>query len=206
MRLAGYSILFFGLMVPIIVRGYLVFNKWYFIDTSGGYTFLMGNLSQYPGTGFEPYPVFEDWIKKYGIFVSLKNSLRIVWEGFYADPLAFLQMYLRKLFFIFSSYESASNLSYYVFSEFSEVLKNSISGFGLIAALGFWGVMFSWRQRHKFSLVYIYLVGLTLGIWLFYPVSRFRYVLLPWLILIGAYALISFMADFVKKKKSKTFA
>jgi tetratricopeptide (TPR) repeat protein len=206
LRLTGYSILFFGLMIPIIVRGYFVFNKWYFIDTSGGYAFLMGNLSQYPGTGFEPYPVFEDWVNKYGIFVSLKQSLWIVWEGFSTDPLAFVQMYLRKLFFIFSSYESASNLSYYVFTQFSEVLKNSISGFGLIAALGFWGVMFSWRQRHKFSLVYIYLVGLTLGIWLFYPVSRFRYVLLPWLILIGSYALISFIAEVITKKNLKTFA
>jgi tetratricopeptide (TPR) repeat protein len=206
LRLTGYSILFFGLMIPIIVRGYIVFNKWYFIDTSGGYAFLMGNLSQYPGTGFESYPVFDDWINKYGIFVSLKQSLWIVWEGFCADPLAFVQMYLRKLFFIFSSYESASNLSYYVFTQFSEILKNSISGFGLIAALGFWGIMFSWRQRQKFSLLYIYLVGLTLGIWLFYPVSRFRYVLLPWLILIGSYALISFIADAITKKKLKTFA
>jgi tetratricopeptide (TPR) repeat protein len=206
LRLTGYSILFFGLMIPIIVRGYFVFNKWYFIDTSGGYAFLMGNLSQYPGTGFEPYPIFDDWINKYGIFVSLKQSLWIVWEGFCADPLAFVQMYLRKLFFIFSSYESASNLSYYVFTQYSEVLKNSISGFGLIAALGFWGIMFSWRQRHKFSLVYIYLVGLTLGVWLFYPVSRFRYVLLPWLILIGSYALISFIADAIRKKELKAFA
>jgi tetratricopeptide (TPR) repeat protein len=206
LRLTGYSVLFFGLMIPIIVRGYFVFDKWYFIDTSGGYAFLMGNLSQYPGTGFEPYPVFDNWIDKYGIFVSLKQSLWIVWEEFCSAPLAFVQMYLRKLFFIFSSYESASNLSYYVFTQFSDVLKNSISGFGLIAALGFWGFMFSWRQRHKFSLVYIYLIGLTLGIWLFYPVSRFRYVLLPWLILIGSYALISFIAEAVTKKKLKTFA
>jgi 4-amino-4-deoxy-L-arabinose transferase-like glycosyltransferase/tetratricopeptide (TPR) repeat protein len=206
LRLAGYSIIFFGLMIPIILRGYLVFNKWYFIDTSGGFTFLMGNLIQYPGTGFEPYPVFENWINKYGILVSLKQSLWIVWEGFCADSLAFVQMYLRKLYFIFSSYESASNLSYYVFTQFSEVLKNSISGFGLISALGIWGIMFSWRQRHKFSLVYIYLVGLTLGIWLFYPVSRFRYVLLPWLILIGSYALISFIAEAIARKKLKTFA
>lgn len=206
LRLTGYSILFFGLMIPLIVRGYLVFHKWYFIDTSGGYAFLIGNLSQYSGTGFEPYPVFDDWINKYGIFISLKQSLWVVWEGFIADPLAFAQMYLRKLFFIFSSYESASNLSYYVFSQFSEVLNNPVSGFGFVAALGFWGIMFSWRRRRQFSLVYIYLVGLTLGIWLFYPVSRFRYILLPWLILIGSYALVSFISEAFLKKKLKSLA
>lgn len=206
LRLGAYSVLFFGLMIPLIVRGYLVFDKWYFIDTSGGYAFLIGNLSQYPGTGFEPYPVFEEWVKKYGIFISLKQSLQVIWEGFLADPLAFIQMYLRKLFFIFSSYESASNVSYYNFSQFSPVLKNPISGFGLIAALGFWGIMFSCRRRRQFSLVYIYLAGLTLGIWLFYPVSRFRYILLPWLILIGSYAFVIFISEVFSKIKLKSVA
>ncbi len=206
LRLGAYSIVFFGLMVPLIVRGYLVFDKWYFIDTSGGYAFLAGNLSQYPGTGFEPYPVFDEWIKKYGLFISLKQSLWVVWEGFLADPLAFVQMYLRKLFFIFSSYESASNVSYYAFGQFSGVLKNPVSGFGFIAALGLWGIAFSLRRRHQFNLVYIYLTGLTLGIWLFYPVSRFRYVLIPWLILLGAYALVTFVSETFSKSKLKSVA
>ena len=78
---AGYAILFFGLMIPLIIRGFLVFNEWYFLDTSGAYVFLLGNLSQYPGTGFEYYPLFESWVGKYGISLSFSQALSIIWDN-----------------------------------------------------------------------------------------------------------------------------
>gem|GEM_PF-1975237 len=205
-KLVGYTALFFGLMIPLIVRGYLVFDKWYFLDTSGSYVFLLGNLSLYPGTGFEHYPLFESWIQKFGLFLSFKQAFSIVWDNLISNPWAFAQMYLRKLFFIFSSYEAASNVSYYAFAQFSKALKIPVSGFGFIAALGFWGVIFSLRRWRQFSLVYLYLMGLILGIWLFYPVSRFRYVLIPWFILLGSYGVVSFFSETFLKQKLKSFA
>lgn len=190
-KLGGYALLFFGLMTPMLYRGYVVYGRWFFLDSHGPFLLLYGNLPQYPGYGFGPYPRFDEYMKIYGQNISLGEVLRLLWENFAAGPAGFARMYAIKIFAFLNNHEMGQNLGFYAFQDFSPVLRNpaSLAGFSLGIALT--GMRPSRREWKRHALCYAYLLGLFLGMVLFIPLGRYRYVMLPWIVFFEAYGLWS---------------
>ncbi|MBT3921816.1 MAG: hypothetical protein HOF21_04490, partial [Nitrospina sp.] len=111
-----------------------------------------------------------------------------IFQQIISDPIGFLQMLWRKLYFYFNDLEGASNLSTYIYLENSRVLPFLLSHFSLFSALGLMGVALAIRRREKIFLLYAYLACLILSVVLFHVVARFRIPSAPFLILFAAYA------------------
>jgi hypothetical protein len=69
-----------------------------------------------------------------------------------SDPIGFLKMIGRKLYFYFDDLEGASNLSIYLYLENSRILPFLLSHFPLFSALGMMGVVLAIRNSFSFFL------------------------------------------------------
>jgi tetratricopeptide (TPR) repeat protein len=134
---------------------------------------------------------------------------------FIADsPLQWLSLEGRKLFFFWNWYELPDNLDYAVLQWFSPLLRglnvvwppqdwpapalpagggvwmqtraHLYSTFGLLAPLGFLGMVVSWRRRRDLSPLYVLLFGYMGTVLLFFNFSRFRVPVVPILALFAA--------------------
>ena len=156
-----------------------------FFDSSGPTAFLAGNFIDYPGVGFDPN-ILTHFQKKHQM--ENLSPVSFVFQQVMSDPIGFLKMIGRKLYFYFNDLEGASNLSIYLYLENSRILPFLLSHFSLFSALGMMGVVLAIRNREKIFLLYAYLACLILSVVLFHVVARFRIPSAPFLILFSAYA------------------
>ena len=171
--------------VPLLVQCYLVHGKFVFFDSSGPTAFLAGNFIDYPGVGFDT-SLLKQFEKNHQLENLSPHSF--IFQQVMSDPVGFLKMIWRKLYFYFNDLEGASNLSIYLYLENSKILPFLISHFSLFSALGLIGIGLSIQRREKVFLLYAYLVSLILSVVLFHVVARFRIPSAPFLILFAAYA------------------
>jgi tetratricopeptide (TPR) repeat protein len=109
------------------------------------------------------------------------------------QPLSWLRLFGRKLLLTFNAREAVDTESIEAYSEYSITLRAlSWINFGLIfsiAAVGAWLTRAHWRPL---ALLYAMVVGMALSVAIFYVVARYRYPLVPFIILFAA-AAISFV-------------
>ncbi|MBT6346156.1 MAG: hypothetical protein HOJ49_05385 [Nitrospina sp.] len=170
---------------PLLIQCYLVHGKFVFFDSSGPTAFLAGNFIDYPGVGFDSNLLIQ-FQKKYGMENLSPPSF--ILQQVMNDPVGFLRMIGRKMFFYFNDLEGASNLSIYLYLENSQILPFLFSHFSLFSALGLMGVVLAIQNREKIFLLYVFLACLILSVVLFHVVARFRVPSAPFLILFSAYA------------------
>ncbi|MBT3921079.1 MAG: hypothetical protein HOF21_00740 [Nitrospina sp.] len=187
-RIRGWGIFLMPLFlsfIPLLVQCYLVHDKFVFFDSSGPGAFLAGNFIDYPGVGFDSNLLkhFQKQHQMEGL-----SPLSFIFQQVMNDPVGFLKMIWRKLFFYFNDLEGASNLSIYLYLENSKILPFFISHFSVFSALGIMGIVLSIQARERVFLLYAYLASLILSVVLFHVVSRFRIPSAPFLILFSAYA------------------
>ena len=188
MRFKGWGMFLVPLLlsfVPLLVQCYLVHGRFVFFDSSGPTAFLSGNFLDYPGAGFD-MNLLAEFQKKYKMENLTPASFII--QQIMMDPVGFLKVIWRKLYFYFNDLEGASNLSIYLYLENSNVLPFLISHFSLFSALGIMGVALAVLNREKVFLLYAFLLSLVLSVVIFHVVSRFRVPSTPFLILFAAYA------------------
>ena len=187
-RVRGWGIFLIPLFlsfIPLLVQCYLVHGRFVFFDSSGPTAFLAGNFIDYPGVGFDPN-ILTHFQKKHQM--ENLSPVSFVFQQVMSDPIGFLKMIGRKLYFYFNDLEGASNLSIYLYLENSRILPFLLSHFSLFSALGMMGVVLAIRNREKIFLLYAYLACLILSVVLFHVVARFRIPSAPFLILFSAYA------------------
>jgi len=187
-RMRGWGIFLIPLFlsfIPLLVQCYLVHGRFVFFDSSGATAFLPGNFIDYPGVGFDT-----SLLTRFQKEHQMENlsPASFIFQQIISDPIGFLQMLWRKLYFYFNDLEGASNLSTYIYLENSRVLPFLLSHFSLFSALGLMGVALAIRNREKIFLLYAYLACLILSVVLFHVVARFRIPSAPFLILFAAYA------------------
>ena len=187
-RLKGWGMFLAPLLlslIPLLVQCYLVHGKFVFFDSSGPTAFMAGNFIDYPGAGFDP-----KLLVKYQKTHQLEHLSppAFILQQIMIDPVGFLKMIWRKLFFYFNDLEGASNLSIYLYLESSKILPFMIKHFSLFSALGLIGIVLAAQNREKVFLLYAFLFSLILSVVLFHVVSRFRVPSVPFLILFAAYA------------------
>ena len=187
-RVRGWGIFFIPLFlsfIPLLVQCYLVHGRFVFFDSSGATAFLSGNFIDYPGVGFDSNLLIR--FQKEHQMENL-SPVSFIFQQVMSDPLGFLQMIGRKLYFYFNDLEGASNLSTYLYLENSKVLPFLLSHFSLFSALGMMGIVLAIRNREKIFLLHAFLACLILSVVLFHVVARFRIPSVPFLILFSAYA------------------
>jgi 4-amino-4-deoxy-L-arabinose transferase-like glycosyltransferase/tetratricopeptide (TPR) repeat protein len=199
-RLKGWGMFLIPLLlsfIPLLVQCYLVHGRIVFFDSSGPTAFLAGNFIDYPGAGFD-LKLLVEFQKDH----QLENlsPVSFIFQQIMMEPIGFLKMIWRKLFFYFNDLEGASNLSIYLYLENSKVLPFVISHFSFFSSLGLMGVVLAIQKREKIFLLYAFLAGLILSVVLFHVVSRFRVPSTPYLILFAAYAVGRFCTWWSQKK------
>jgi len=106
------------------------------------------------------------------------------------QPLSWLRLLGRKLLLTFNAKEAVDTESIEAYSEYSIMLRAlSWINFGLIfsvAALGAWLTRTLWR---RLSLLYAMVFGMALSVSIFYVVARYRYPVVPFVILFAAAAI-----------------
>ncbi|MBI4390046.1 MAG: tetratricopeptide repeat protein [Nitrospinae bacterium] len=177
-RLAGIAALF---SIPLLIQTYLVHKKFVFFDASGTLTFVFGNRPDYPGAGFQN--AHEIYGKSYA------EALRLFLSDFVNRPLDMALLYVRKTYFFINAFEYPSNYYFDIFREFSGLLRNPLSDFSIMSALGLAGMVLGFREFRRLRILYAYAVGMSLSVIAFYYVSRLRIPAVPYFALFAGLAL-----------------
>lgn len=172
-------------LIPLLVQCYLVHGRFVFFDSSGPTAFMAGNFIDYAGAGFDSN-LLAAFQKKYQM--ENLSPVNFILQQVMMDPVGFLKMIGRKVFFYFNDLEGPSNLSTYLYLENSRILPFLFSHFSLFSALGLMGIVLAIQKREKVFLLYAFLASLMLSVVIFHVVARFRVPSAPFMILFAAYA------------------
>jgi len=188
-------------LIPLLIQCFFVHGRFVFFDSSGPTAFLAGNFIDYPGVGFntESLVHFQENYKLENL-----SPMVFIFRQLLENPLGFIGMYLRKVYFFLNDLEAASNLSINLYLESSRLLPHLLNHFSLYSSLGLIGVFLAVLKRENLFLLYSFLGSLTLSVVLFHVVSRFRLPVTPFFILFSAYA-VGRAINWVKQKKVKLF-
>ncbi len=185
---------FFGALtlvgVPLMVRTLIIHEKFVFYDASGPQTLLAGNLPEYAGVGWDIADYTEKALKmanEYGD--SNAKVFGVIVKTFIESPFEYCKLYGRKIYWFFNNYEFPSNVNYYLYQNFSPVLKNPLGNFSLLAALAFVGIFLTAGKYRRLLLIYFFAAGLTLSVIIVYPTSRFRMPVVPFLMVFASHTL-----------------
>lgn len=172
---------------------FIFYNSWVKGELTGPSTaaaavLALGNTPEAPpggrefglGAGAMEYP------ESYQIFMDKlpsRSAAGQIWDFFCSEPLAFIELELRKLMLVFDYREIPNNVSMTTEGAASIFLPVNIPGnAGIILALGLAGILlFFLRGGKRLALLYYFTGALTAGVVMFYVLARFRAVLLIFL-------------------------
>ncbi len=147
----------------------------------GPYVFYVGNAPDTSGVGYVIPPSYESAPKDRLVLAALEAAAN--------DPAGYLRLTGRKLRALVNGYEVPNNMNFYVFREFSWVLKNPLLSFAVLSPLGLLGLALSLRHSRQSLLLALLGAAVILSVMVFYVLSRFRYPLVPVFIILSAYSL-----------------
>ncbi len=180
-----------GSFVPLLIQCYLVHGHFVFFDSSGPQTFISGNLINYSGVGFDA-EVIDTHLKKH--LLGYRANIQFLLQYIAENPIEFIKLYLRKIYFFFNDFETPTNISVYLYREFSSLLRGLLNHFAIFSALGLVGIVLAIKNERKLFLLYAYTFSLTLAVVLFLIEDRYRLPAVPYYIIFSAYAADSTLA------------
>lgn len=187
MFLAGYLLVFILTSIPLLVQVHEVHGKWSFYDQTGPENLLLGNTPDYPGRGYQLTKTYKETLEK--LPLEILPAMRFVIQTAWERPFDFLQLYLRKTFYYFNNYEMPNTVNFYLFQEFSPVLKWISISFAFIGSLGIMGFVLFRKQQKGWTLLHAYFLANFFMFLPFLVLSRYRLPIIPFLCMFSAYAL-----------------
>jgi tetratricopeptide (TPR) repeat protein len=196
--------LLIAFLIPILVvtvRNALVGEDFVLLASQGGINFYIGNnplsngctpsVPEAGGVAWENRNV--EYIAQHALGHPLRPSEVSAywyakgWEFIRNEPLAAMQLLLRKFYLFWSHTEIPNNLSYYSFEHSSLLLRILPIGFWLIGPLGLAGAMLAWKEpRARLLLLFLLLYSLVMIA--FFVCDRFRLPVIPLLCIFTGYA------------------
>ncbi|MBU1148511.1 glycosyltransferase family 39 protein, partial [Patescibacteria group bacterium] len=211
-------------ILPVTIRNYKVSGDPVFIAWQGGYNFYLGNRTGANGWSATMPGIDASWEAGYYQSIAFaeqterrKLSKSEISEFWYDKALgeishnlgAYIKLLFQKGALLINGYEIPNNQNIYLAKEYVPILKpllffNSIFSFpyGILAPLAIIGLIFSFRERKKFLLVYLILGAYASTLLLFFVCARFRQPLLPFMILLAVFG-VTKMIELAKTKKTK---
>lgn len=216
-------------LLPIGIRNYLAGKDIVPVTASGGVVFYFGNNPEASGLFYAPpreiLPVLDSELKgdikptditvEYKAYREMavsysKQKLSSSQASEYwfkrsldfikSNPMKYLQLELRKLFFALNSFEACDTIDTYL--NYMAVSKLPLFNFGVICSLGILGIISSFRYWKRLSLAYLMLITYSLTLLIFFVLAKYRLPIVPFLIIFSAY-LIVYGYELVKVKKYK---
>lgn len=207
-KIISFMKIFFILVSsPLLIRSILMHGKFVFYDQSGPFVFLLSNLPDYSGVGWNPSPIYHAFIEKAGgeNAITWSDTITRITELWTLFPLSVVTLYLKKVYFFFNGYEYPSNLNYYLFAGYSPLFRMFWSNLSVLSSFGFCGIILTLKNKeikHKSAGLYFLFTGLFLSNVIFYPVDRFRLFHAPFLMLFASYALVKIIS-YLKERQIK---
>lgn len=216
----GYLLLCFGIgviVLPVTLRNYLVGKDFVLISSQGGINFWIGNnprsdgkTAHAPSMDKPPMGV-KDNIWYSSVKVAERTTGREMkasevsdfWfkEGFQFlknEPLNFIALQLKKLYFFWNGFELESNKNIYLYRRFSFLFRTFawVWGiafpFGLVCAFGVVGMYLCRKKWRRLVLLYLFISIYMIAVVAFFVTARFRTPIVPLLIIFMAYAIYWF--------------
>lgn len=187
--------LVFLFFIPLLVQAWLVHGKFVFFEASGPMAILAGNHPDYLGMGYFKNFTYEE--ASQGRFFQ---AFALLFERIFSHPLDFSAMYMRKIYFFFSSAEPPNNVNFYFYREFSSLLNTPLCNFAVMSAMGLAGMAICLRNKKKPVLLFSYALGLTLAVVPFSFLARYRIPATPYFALFAGFALDWLLREIEKKR------
>ncbi len=209
-----------GLFIPIFiiaVRNYLVSDDFVPITSNGGINFYIGNNGNSSGVFNAPadFDFYNDLSgQKYAEKITGKKLSASETNNFWlaksfsyisSHPVDDLGLTLKKLFFFLGRNENPQSeimdISFFR-DNYAKILKIPFPDFYIVFLLAVFGFFFTWKERGKFSLFYIFICCYILSTIIFFVTGRFRIALTPMLIVFAAIGIENLLL-YVRTKKIK---
>lgn len=215
-----YLFLFLGAAVtilPVTLRNYLIGKDLVLISCQGGINFYIGNNPRADGKhaaapSLEMAPegyVDNVWVSSVKMAEKITRKkmkpsevsnfwFQQAFQFFKKEPLKFILLQLRKLYYFWNAYEIESNKNIYMYRRFSVVFKLLIwicwlaFPFGLICPLSLVGIFLCRKNWRKMILLYLFIFLYMLSVIAFFVTARFRVPVLPFLIIFASHAICWF--------------
>src|SRR5262249_51500845 len=101
-----------------------------------------------------------------------------------SHPGSWLRLLWRKSLMVWNVRELEDIDDFYIYQEWSRLLAwLSWLNFGAVAPLAAFGIVVTWQRWRRLWLLYLMLAGLAFSVALFYVFARYRFPLVPFLVL-----------------------
>ena len=229
------------LIAPATLHNWVVAKELVLLTTGGGEVFFIGNNTDANGLYLPPPFVRPDPLYEHADFVERGSEIaghpltpmQSSWFWFSegmkfiaGEPLAWIRLEAKKLFFFWNWYELPDNLDYGVMQYFSPILRrlnvavppagmpapalpiapgawapsrlHLYGTFGTVAPLGLLGLVLSLRRRAQLKTLYVLLFGYMATVLLFFNFARFRVPVVPILAIFAAAGILA-LVDFLRR-------
>jgi tetratricopeptide (TPR) repeat protein len=204
-------------LAPWALRNRVVLGHFTLSTPNLGQNFEMGNRPDATGSYFPTqYGTSnaeheqEQWVREVSRSLGRPASAQEVSDYYFARGLAFmrnqpsswLKLTGKKVLMMWNSYEAPDTEDYYLYREYSPVLRrlDSLFHFGVLAPLAMVGLMLSLSCWRSLWPLYAWFVVMTLAVAVFVIFARYRAVMIPPLCLFAAAGLTE-VAGLLRKRR-----
>ena len=112
------------------------------------------------------------------------------------EPRAWIGQLLHKADLLINSYELPDAEDMYFYAKYSSLLRGLgfVLGYGIVLPLAAAGIVSTWSRRRELAMLYAMLATLGLSVVIFYVFARYRYPIVPILVLFASAALVEAVA------------
>jgi len=190
-------------VLPVAIRNSIVGGGFYITTSQFGPNFYIGNHRGADGTyqslrygrgtpEYERQDATE--LAEHTLQRTLKPAeVSAFWTdralGFIrSDPGAWLELMGRKLVLLGNATEMADTEDQATYADWSLVLRllGRFTHFGVLVPLAFAGILITWNERARVGIFFVLLVAYSASVVVFYVFARYRYPLVPLLMLFAA--------------------
>jgi len=193
-------------LLPVALRNYAVGGELVLTTSQAGSNFYIGNGPRANGTyvplkpgrsnvSYERRDAIDLAEKDAGHPLSPKEVSNYwfakAFEFIAREPGAWIKLVLTKVNLVLNAYESPDAEDQYFYERFVPMLAGlgAVLHYGIILPLAAAGIVLTWRRRRELSILHAMLVTLYAGVVIFYVFARYRYPVVPILVLFAAAAL-----------------
>ena len=190
-------------LLPVVIRNYAIDGGWYVTTSQFGPNFYIGNNPQADGTyasirfgrgapEFERTDAAE--VAEGSVGRSLTASeVSSYWTGralgyITGQPLDWLRLMGRKTLLLVNRSEMIDTESQESYAEWSTPLRvlGWLTHFGILVPVAMLGIIITWPERRRLWILHALLVTYASSVVVFYVFARYRYPLVPFLLLFAA--------------------
>ncbi|NIM19706.1 MAG: tetratricopeptide repeat protein [Candidatus Latescibacteria bacterium] len=202
------------IVLPVIIRNYIVGRDIVPIASQGGVNFYIGNNPQsdgrtaiVPGTRPDWWGGYYDTIARAEAVEGRKLKPSEVSSYYFKEGFRFIgtspgaaaKLLFHKFYLFWAGGERSNNKYIYFFWDLTGMRKVPLPGFWLITPLALLGGILQWRRRKLLAPLYLFVMSYMVGVVAFFVNARFRLPVVSVLIGFAAYAVFHLVTAYRQK-------